>query len=104
MNQNNNTISVASGHPTTTVVGIGSSSNLSPDSLWSNPHRISVQETGESIEFIYKQTFMVSNGLWNEKLQERVFKIVYSCKDGKWNKSEPIFGKIIPQQEEYYEF
>jgi hypothetical protein len=36
--------------------------------------------------------------------EERVFKIVYSCVDGKWNKSEKIYGKIIPSQKEYYEF
>lgn len=31
-------------------------------------------------------------------------KIIYSCIDGKWNKSEPIYGKIIPTQDEYFEF
>jgi hypothetical protein len=35
---------------------------------------------------------------------ERAVKIVYSCVDGKWNKSEPIYGKIIPAQDEYFEF
>lgn len=104
--------SVASGENTTEVsvnpnfsLGSTSTSNFPSDSLWSTPNRIEVREAGESIEFIYKQTYMISNGLlWEQKLQERVFKIVYSCKDGKWNKSEPIFGKIIPQQQEYYEF
>lgn len=72
---------------------------------WNEPTRVDVIDTGNSIEMIYLQT---KNNIWgnypyflNEK---RVFKIVYSCVDGKWHKSEPIFGKIIPAQEEYYEF
>ena len=39
-----------------------------------------------------------------QPLEERVFKIVYSCKDGKWNKSEPNYGKIIPATDEDYDF
>lgn len=35
---------------------------------------------------------------------ERFFKIIYSCKDGKWDVSERIYGKKIPAQDEYYEF
>jgi len=36
--------------------------------------------------------------------QERVFKIVYSCVNGKWNKSDRIYGNIISAQDEGYEF
>ena len=37
-------------------------------------------------------------------VQPNVFKIVFSCIDGKWNKSDRIYGKIIPPSEESYEF
>ena len=72
---------------------------------WSDPLLIKTQEVGESIELIYKQhsTYSRTGGIapYNDT---RVFKIVYSCVNGKWNKSEPIFGEIIPAHEEYYEF
>lgn len=67
--------------------------------------RIAVNEVGESIEMIFKQTSMFTYTVYpGLPPEERVFKIVYSCVDGKWHKSEPIFGKIIPSQSEYYEF
>lgn len=69
---------------------------------WSNPTLIKAIEVGETIEFIYKQTSNVQYGYLSPK--ERVFKVVYSCKDGKWNKSEPIYGEIIPATEEHYDF
>lgn len=69
---------------------------------WNKPTIVDVIDTGNSIEMVYVQT---KNSIWGGCLKEkRVFKIVYSCVDGKWHKSEPIFGKIIPAQEEYYEF
>jgi aromatic ring-opening dioxygenase LigB subunit len=72
---------------------------------WSNPERVEVNEVGETIEMIYKQTSMLTYTVYPSPPTEvRVFKIVYSCVDGKWNKSEPIFGKIIPLQDEYFEF
>jgi aromatic ring-opening dioxygenase LigB subunit len=72
---------------------------------WSNPERVEVNEVGETIEMIYKQTSMLTYTVYPSPPPEvRVFKIVYSCVDGKWNKSEPIFGKIIPLQDEYFEF
>jgi len=73
--------------------------------FWSCPERVAVNENGESIEMIYKQVSTISYTVYPPLPQaERVFKIVYSCVDGKWNKSEPIFGKIVPMQDEYYEF
>jgi len=72
---------------------------------WNHPERIEVREVGETIEMIYKQTSSIYfTGIIPSCPNERLFKIVYSCVDGKWNKSEPIFGKIIPAQGEYYEF
>jgi hypothetical protein len=73
--------------------------------IWGTPIFIEAKEVGESIEFLYRQ---ISNCVTlqypSPPPEERVFKIVYSCKKGKWHKSEPIYGKIIPAQEEYYEF
>ncbi len=83
----------------TTITGTTSINN------WNYPERIEVREVGESIEMIYKQTssFYRTGGL-PPYSDERVYKIVYSCVDGEWNKSEPIYGKIIAAQDEYYEF
>lgn len=73
--------------------------------LWSNPIRVDVFEGSDCIEMIYKQTSMCTLTMYpSPPPQERVFKIVYSCVDGKWHKSERIYGKIIPAQEEQYEF
>ena len=53
-----------------------------------------------SIELVYKEV-----SIWNG-LDNRVYKIVYSCLDGKWHKSDRIYGEIIPEQviEETYKF
>ena len=74
---------------------------------WSDPEAIDFKEVGESIEIIYKEKsnmrFFVD---FNEliKNNEKVFKIIFSCKDGKWHKSERIYGNIIPSSDETYEF
>ena len=53
-----------------------------------------------SIELVYKEV-----SIWNG-LDNRIYKIVYSCLDGKWHKSDRIYGEIIPKQviEETYKF
>jgi len=90
---------------TTGTSNLGGSGTTSISNTWSNPKRVEVNEVGESIEMIYKQTSMLTYNVHPSPPQEvRVFKIVYSCVDGKWHKSEPIFGKIIPSQNEYFEF
>ena len=72
---------------------------------WNEPTFIKAIEVGETIEFIYKQTLMISYTVYPSRpIGERVFKIVFSCKDGKWNKSEPIYGTIIPAIDEDYDF
>lgn len=74
-------------------------------SQWNPPQFVSANEVGETIEMIYKQTSMFSRtGGLPPYHDERAVKIIYSCVDGKWNKSEPIYGKIIPAQEECFEF
>lgn len=73
---------------------------------WSAPQRVDVRDTGNSIEMIYLQDRI--NRLWGGTIpqipERRVFKIVYSCVNGEWHKSEPIYGTIIPAQNEFYQF
>jgi hypothetical protein len=73
--------------------------------FWSNPEMVDVNEFVDSIEMIYKQRKTLgTQGFMPDPQQERVFKIVFSCIDGKWNKSEPIYGNIILAKSETYEF
>ena len=81
---------------------VGSTSNIN---LWSIPERVDVIENSDSIEFVYKETTMSSyTSLTVLPPQVRVFKIVFSCVDGKWNKSERIYGQIVPAENEQYVF
>lgn len=71
----------------------------------SQPELISTFVKKDSIELIYKQevepifaTFLKMN------MNPIVYKVIYSCKNGKWHESERIYGEIIPATEEYYEF
>ena len=73
---------------------------------WHPAQRVSVKECAESVEMIYKETSMGNyTGIYPIlPKEERVFKIVYSCINGKWNKSDRIYGNIIPAQDEEYKF
>ena len=83
----------------------GSSSGTFTYNQWGLPERIEVNEVGETIEMVFKEKSLINTAVYPPRPpQERVFKIVYSCIDGKWNKSEPIYGKIIEAQEENYVF
>lgn len=66
---------------------------------------ISFEEFEDRIEVIYTEK---SNYIYTTYPpiypERRVYKIIYSVVDGKWNKSDKIYGKIIPAQEESYEF
>tara|TARA_R110000868_G_scaffold3103_2_gene20711 strand:- start:14786 stop:15151 length:366 start_codon:yes stop_codon:yes gene_type:complete len=99
-----NTISITCGPPTlypNSTSGISSAVNM--PSL----QQLEVKEVGETIEMIYKETLnsnYTTTVYFNFSPEVRVFKIVYSCVDGKWNKSERIYGEIVPAQEEYYNF
>ena len=73
--------------------------------MWSIPVRVRVDEYLNKIEMIYKQRSMMTYTIYpSPPPQERCFKIVFSCVDGKWNRSEPIFGTIVPARDEEYEF
>lgn len=71
---------------------------VNDDAQWFSPEFVSILEKSESIEIIYKQKTKISS------FSDRLFKVIYSCVDGKWNKSERIYGKIIPASKEYYSF
>ena len=69
---------------------------------YGNPRIIDTIINEDSIELVYIEELIVGRS-WTSP-ERRVYKVVFSCKDGKWHKSEPIYGDIIPQQEERYEF
>jgi hypothetical protein len=82
-----------------------STSTTTSINTWSAPQRVDVIEYIDRIEFIYKETSMMTLTIYPAPPPaERVFKIVYSCVDGVFHKSERIYGTIKPAQEEYYEF
>lgn len=79
------------------------SSNI--DHWWSNLERIDVIENTDSIEFIYKETSaVIYTSFPPPPPKVRVFKIIFSCVDGKWNKSERIYGEFVAAQDERYVF
>jgi len=74
-------------------------------SLYNMPSFIEAQEVGETIEFIYKESPSFNYTSFPQSFPPcKVFKIVFSCVNGKWNKSERIYGTIIAASSEYYEF
>lgn len=88
-----------------TTLNLNSVDLTANTNLWSNPERVDVIENSDSIEFIYKETSMISyTSFPAPPLQVRVFKIVFSCVNGKWNKSERIYGEIVPAEDERYVF
>lgn len=76
--------------------------NTSYSNFLGHPELVKLTEYDDRIELIYKKTSMMQSGYGPPSQQ--VFKVIFSCADGKWNKSEPIYGKIIPAQSESYEF
>jgi hypothetical protein len=73
-------------------------------SQFTDPELIETKEVGETLELIYLERPNIST-IWHPLYRDnRVFKIIYSCKEGKWNKSERIYGEVIPASEERYSF
>jgi hypothetical protein len=71
---------------------------------WSESTRLQVNELPDSIEMIYEETSTTTLAVYPPRPPEkRYFKIIFSCVDGKWNKSERIYGEKI-EREEYFEF
>jgi len=107
VNKNEGTIKINGGSTAmdcTTMTNISTSTyTMDP---WNTPERVEVIENADNIEMIYHQFSKIqhANMFGTMPADKRIFKIIYSCVDGKWNKSEPIYGKIIPAQKECYEF
>jgi hypothetical protein len=97
-------IGTITGVSTGTITG-PSTCTIGTMTMWNPMIFKEANEVGETIEMIYTQTSQCyRTGGMPPYNDERAIKIVYSCINGKWNKSEPIIGKIIPAQEEYFEF
>lgn len=89
----------------TTTLGFWDGISVANFNRWCTPQRVSVEEVGDTIEMIFIETSNMTLAVYPARPPARqVFKIIYSCKDGKWNKSERIYGEIIPAQDEQYEF
>ena len=92
MSKGESSISILSGD-TTTV------------DLWYPPTQTRAIEREGCIEIIYKEVSRVTYTIHpSPDPEERVFKITFSCKDGKWHKSERIYGHIRSATGESYEF
>jgi hypothetical protein len=62
-------------------------------------------EVGDTIEMIYIEKTTVLRTTDGESYNDEIpVKFIFSCVDGKWNKSEPIYGKIIPARGEHFKF
>ena len=74
---------------------------------WLEPELIDTVELIDSIELVYKQEpayTYTTNGFYPLGNPPRIFKVVFSCKDGKWHKSERIEGRYVYPMGEGYEF
>lgn len=71
---------------------------------WSEPNRLEVNEYCDKIEMIFEETSLMNLSNYpQQKTNKRYFKIIFSCVDGKWNKSERIYGRKIESQS-YFQF
>ena len=72
---------------------------------WSEPYLIDTIVLGDSIELIYRQDSNVTYTVnWRPLTDVKIYKIVFSCKKGKWHVSDNIEGRYISAIEETYEF
>jgi len=88
-----------------TTLGGTTTSTTSTLEQYTAPELIDVHEKSESVELIFRQYLQYN--LWGgvqPKQETKIFKIIYSVVDGKWHRSDPIPGKVVPAQKESYEF
>ena len=69
---------------------------------WNEPERVSVTEFLDRIEMVFTETSAAS--ISTAAPERRVFKVIFSCVDGKWNKSSRIYGTIQKAVGEKYTF
>lgn len=71
---------------------------------WTEPNLVEVDEGENYLALTYTED-RVSNfyNATSDSLESRrVYKVIYSCRGGKWHKSEKIYGKIVPPTKETY--
>ena len=87
---------------TTSLNGVTLNGVTLASNMYSNPIRLEVNEYYDKIEMIFEETLLVNMSIYQPlPNHKRYFKIVFSCVDGKWNKSERIYGEKI---ESYFKF
>ncbi len=90
---------------TTDINSSSSSGSITGINAWGVPNRVQVNEFENRIEMVYKEVSMITLTIYpSPPPEERIFKIVFSVVDGKWNKSERVYGKIVEAQKEEYTF
>lgn len=70
------------------------------------PYLIDTIVNKDSIELVYRQDSNITYATSGHQPEPdiKIFKIVYSCKKGKWHESERIEGEYISAEDETYEF
>jgi hypothetical protein len=71
------------------------------DYLWNDPILVDTIVKDDSVELVYRQMAKLQGYPFYE--QDRVYKIICSCKDGQWHE-ERVEGVIVPKSDEHYIF
>ncbi len=72
---------------------------------WGLPYLIDTNVYQDRIELVYKQDSMITfTGYPSSSPDPQIYKIIYSCKKGKWHESEKIYGAYISAKIESYLF
>jgi len=99
-------LSITTGGSITISSGSGSSYGTVGKAEWSEPELVDVDEGENYLALTYTQAMVSSFYSYTPNIhidnERRVYKIIYSCRGGKWHKSDKIYGKIIPPTKEAY--
>jgi len=69
--------------------------------VWNESRLIDTLVFDDRIELVYKQSSVL---VTRPLIPPKIFKVVYSCKKGKWHQSEKIEGSYRSASDETYEF
>lgn len=71
---------------------------------WTEPNLVEVDEGENYLALTYTEDRISNfyNATSGSAESRRVYKVIYSCRGGKWHKSEKIYGKIVPPTKETY--
>lgn len=71
---------------------------------WTEPNLVEVDEGENYLALTYTEDRVSNfyNATSGSVESRRVYKVIYSCRGGKWHKSEKIYGKIVPPTKETY--